>query len=142
MHTSLSQLLMVSAVVMGLSQTLTKERIFEPLRLRLGGKETWLGYLVSCSYCASHSIAFVVVPLTGTYPIAVVVGPSWLATFLRWFLSCILVTVVAAFMRVGFWFVDERQALVRREKQLVEGQVARQAEETVSPSHPARDRSH
>jgi predicted membrane metal-binding protein len=125
MPTSFSQLVLVSAVVMGLSQTLTRERIFEPLRSRLGGKRTWLGYLVSCPYCASHAIAFVVVPLTGTYAIDVVLKTGWLAAALRWFLSAILVTVVAAFLRVAFWFVDERQALVRREKQLIE----RQAEE-------------
>jgi hypothetical protein len=126
MNTSIAQLLMVSAVVMGLSQTLTRERLFEPLRTRLGGKETWLGYLVSCPYCASHSFAFVLVPLTGTYAIDVVVGPGWWVTALRWFLSSILVTVIAAFLRVAFWFVDERQALVRKEKQLVEGKVTRQ----------------
>jgi predicted membrane metal-binding protein len=126
MCTGITQLLMVSAVVMGLSQTVTRERIFEPLRSRLGGKETWLGYLVSCPYCLSHAIAFVLVPLTGTYAIGVVVGPGWVADVLRWFLSSILVTVIAAFLRVAFWFVDERQALVRREKQLVETEVSDQ----------------
>jgi hypothetical protein len=134
MHTTLAQLLMVSAVVMGLSQTLTKERIFEPLRARLGGRQTWLGYLVSCPYCASHSLAFVLVPLTGTYPIEVI-GRGWGASLLRWFLSCILVTVIAAFMRVAFWFVDEQQALVRKEKQLVENEaVRRQANGSARPS--------
>jgi hypothetical protein len=125
---------MVSAVVMGLSQTLTRERIFEPLRMRLGDKRTWLGYLVSCPYCASHGIAFVMVPLTGTYPIDVVVKAPWLGGLLRWFLSAILVTVVAAFLRVGFWFVDERQALTRKEKQLIDRKVGntRDAEE---PQH-------
>src|ERR1022692_4645417 len=128
MQSSVAQLLMVSAVVMGLSQTLTRERIFEPLRTRLGGKETWLGYLVSCPYCVSHTFAFVLVPLTGTYAIDVVVSQGWLSSVLRWFLSSILVTVIAAFMRVAFWFIDERQALIRKEKQLVEGQAARQTE--------------
>ncbi|MEA2699005.1 MAG: hypothetical protein QOI66_3276 [Myxococcales bacterium] len=128
MHTGITQLLMVSAVVMGLSQTVTRERIFEPLRARLGGRETWLGYLVSCPYCLSHAIAFVVVPLTGTYVIDVAVGPGWAADVLRWFLSSILVTVIAAFLRVAFWFVDERQALIRREKQLVETEVSEQTQ--------------
>ena len=50
---------------MGLAQTIAKERVFEPLRDRLGNKETWLGYLVSCPYCLSHWLAFVLVPLTG-----------------------------------------------------------------------------
>jgi hypothetical protein len=124
MHRGLFQLLTVSAVVMGLSQTITRERIFEPLRARLGGKETWLGYLVSCPYCVSHSLAFVLVPLTGTYAIEVVAPQGWGSSVLRWFLSSILVTVIAAFLRVAFWFVDEQQALIRKEKQLVEGRVA------------------
>jgi hypothetical protein len=128
MRTSVTQLVMISAVVMGLSQTLTRERIFEPLRARLGGKRTWFGYLVSCPYCASHALAFVLVPATGAYAIDVVVGPGWAANVLRWFLSSILVTVIAAFLRVAFWFVDERQALVRREKQLVEQEVGNQTE--------------
>jgi len=127
------QLLLVSAVVMGLSQTLTRERIFEPLRVRLGGKETWLGYLVSCPYCASHTIAFILVPLTGMYAIDVVVGPGWAASLLKWFLSSILVTVIAAFLRVAFWMVDEQQALLRREKQIVERNGARPPEGTSAP---------
>jgi hypothetical protein len=114
------QLLLVSAIVMGLSQTLTRERIFEPLRRRLGGKDTWLGYLVSCPYCASHGIAFVLVPLTGTYAVDVAISAQPFASLLRWFLSSILVTVIAAFFRVVFWLVDEQQALARKEKQLVE----------------------
>jgi len=129
MRASLAQLLMVSAVVMGLSQTVTRERIFEPLRRRLGGKDTWPGYLVSCPYCVSHYFAFVLVPLTGTYAIDVALRPGWCATLLGWFLSSILVTVIAAFLRVAFWFVDEQQALVRKEKQLVEVKTAQQTED-------------
>jgi uncharacterized membrane protein len=108
------QLFAVSAVTMGLSHTIAKERLFAPLRDRLGGKETWLGYLVSCPYCASHWLAFVLVPLTGVYFIDV--APDWglASRIIRWFLSCILVTVVAAFLRVAFYFVDETQGLVRR----------------------------
>ena len=69
------QLLAVSLVVMGLSHTIARERIFQPLRARLGGKDTWLGYLISCPYCVSHWIAFILVPLTGTYAVNVV--PRW-----------------------------------------------------------------
>lgn len=115
------QLLAVSAVVMGIAQTVTKERIFAPLRDRLGGKDTWLGYLVSCPYCLSHYLAFVLVPLTGVYPVQVQVG-GWPGLVLRWFLASILVTVFAAFFRVIFWFVDEAQGLVRRRQKLEEEQ--------------------
>lgn len=119
----LFQLFAVSAVVMGISQTIAKESLFEPLRERLGGKETWCGYLVSCPYCVSHYVAFALVPLTGTYPIPVVVG-GWVGSVLSWFFSSILVTVIAAFFRVLFWFVDEAQGLVRRRQRTEEEELA------------------
>ncbi|HEX8704664.1 MAG TPA: hypothetical protein VF815_37880 [Myxococcaceae bacterium] len=122
--TDLFQLFAVSAVVMGISQTIAKERICAPLREWLGGKETWLGYLVSCPYCLSHYVAFALVPLTGTYPIQVVVG-GWVGSVLSWFLSSILLTVIAAFFRVIFWFVDEAQGLVRRRQRTEEEEIVR-----------------
>ena len=114
------QLFAVSAVVMGLSYTIAKERLFAPLRDRCGGRETWLGYLVSCPYCVSHWVAFVIVPLTGTYAVRMSPRVPILSPLVDWFLSSILVTVVAAFLRVIFFFVDETQGLVRREKRVAE----------------------
>ncbi|MEP6654665.1 MAG: DUF1360 domain-containing protein, partial [Myxococcales bacterium] len=110
----LAQLLLVALVVMGLSHTIARERIGEPLRRWLGGKETWLGYLVSCPYCLSHWLAMALVPVTGTYAVQVVVQWGVLSAILRWFLSSVLVAVLAAFFRVIFYFVDETQGLVRR----------------------------
>ncbi len=117
-------LLTVSAVAMGISYTIAKERIFEPLRRKLGGKETFFGYLVSCPYCVSHYVAFVLVPLTGAYAIPIV--PQWgiVSAILRWFFSSILVTVIAAFLRVAFFFIDESQGLVRREQMVKEVEIA------------------
>jgi uncharacterized membrane protein len=112
----LFHLLAVSAVVMGLAQTIAKEKIFEPVRERLGGKETWLGYLVSCPYCASHWLAFALVPLTGAYYVEVAVRWGVASRLLTWFLSSILVVVIAAFLRVAFWFVDESQGLIKRQQ--------------------------
>jgi uncharacterized membrane protein len=119
MH-GVGQLLAVSLIVMGLSHTIARERIFEPLRARLGGKETWLGYMVSCPYCVSHWIALVLVPVTGTMPVHVVPGLGPFAGLLRWLLSSILVAVLAAFFRVIFYFVDETQGLVKRRQRSVE----------------------
>ena len=116
----LGQLLALSAVVMGIAQTVTRERLFAPLRSRLGGNETWLGYLVSCPYCASHWVAFVLVPLTHVYGIRVQVQWGFLSTLLDWFLSSMLVVVMSAFLRVAFWFVDESQGLVRRRNRVIE----------------------
>jgi hypothetical protein len=105
---------------MGMAQTIAKEKVFAPLRDRLGGKDTWFGYLVSCPYCVSHWLAFAVVPLTGAYYLRVV--PRWglLSSVLDWFLSSMVVVVLAAFLRVGFWLVDESQGLVRRRQRTEE----------------------
>lgn len=114
------QLLAVSLIVMGLSHTIARERICEPLRKRLGGMDTWLGYLVSCPYCVSHWIALILVPITGTYAVHVAPGLGRAAGVVRWLLSSILVAVLAAFFRVIFYFVDETQGLVKRRQRSVE----------------------
>lgn len=109
-----------------MAHTVAKERIFAPLRERLGGKRTWLGYLFSCPYCASHWIAFGVVPLTDADYVPVALPPGTAATVASWFLSSILVVVVAAFLRVGFYVVDETQGLLRRREVEVEEETAAQ----------------
>jgi hypothetical protein len=116
--------LAVSLVVMGMAHTITRERLFAPLRARAGGHDTWLGYLLSCPYCASHWLAFLLVPLTGAYGIDV--APRWGAAswVLRWLLSAVLVAVLAAFLRVIFYFVDETQGLVRRQQKSVDEETA------------------
>ncbi|HVY37473.1 MAG TPA: DUF1360 domain-containing protein [Polyangia bacterium] len=135
------KVLTASLVVMGLAHTIARERLFAPLRRALGGHDTWLGYLVSCPYCVSHWVAFLVVPLTGTYAIDVV--PRWgaLSWVLRWLLSSILVTVVAAFLRVAFYFVDETQGLVRRQQKTVEEQAetVRAARERLAAPQTSED---
>lgn len=113
---TIAKLLAVSAVVMGISYTISKEQIFAPLRRRCGGKETFFGYLVSCPYCLSHWVAFLMVPLTGLYLFELAIPEGLLSSVINWFLSAIVVTVVAAFLRVAFFFLDERQGLLRREE--------------------------
>jgi hypothetical protein len=132
-------LLAVSAVVMGLAQTVAKERIFAPLRDRLGGKRTWLGYLLSCPYCASHWIAFVIVPVTGAYYLEATPRLGRLAPLATWFLSSMLVVVGAAFLRVAFWLVDEEQGLVKRRQRTEDERTAtrRLARERLEQEVPA-----
>jgi hypothetical protein len=124
----LLRIFLVSAVTMGMSHTLAREKIFEPLRTRCGGMETWRGYLVSCPYCASHWLAFVLVPLTGAYGIHVV--PRWpvVSPLLDWFLSSILVTVIAAVLRVGFYFIDEEGRLARTKKRITQAEAEAEAD--------------
>lgn len=122
MDIPLLKIVLVSAVTMGLSHTLARERIFEPLRTRCGGMSTWRGYLLSCPYCASHWVAFALVPLTGAYGIRVAFAVPYLTPILNWFLSSILVTVIAAMLRVVFYFVDEEQRLLKTQKRAVQAE--------------------
>src|SRR5690348_67460 len=114
---------------MGLSHTIAKEKLFERLRNRLGGKDTWRGYLISCPYCLSHWLASAIVPLTGLYVIDVPWHYGPLDEIATWFLSSILVTVIAAFLRILFWLIDEKQALVRKEKEIAAEVVEEEARE-------------
>ncbi len=66
---------------------------------------------------------------TGIYGIRVQVRWGVLSTVLDWFLSSMLVVVIAAFLRVAFWFVDESQGLVRRRNKVIE-QVAQEDDVT------------
>jgi type VI protein secretion system component VasK len=144
------RLLAVSAVVMGISHTIARERIFLPLRERLGGggKERWLGSLVSCPYCVSHWVAFVLVPLMDVYPLRTPHAWGLLSSVLDWFFSSVLVAVIAAFLRIAFYFIDETQGLVRRQQRRVDVETAREESSPVSRrrarrfahlrSHPAR----
>jgi hypothetical protein len=118
--TMVFRLLTLSLVVMGCAHTIARERLFAPLRARLGGHETWFGYLVSCPYCVSHWVAFALVPLTGIYAIEVPYEWGIVSPILRWFLSSILVAVVASFFRIGFYFIDETQGLIRRRERMAD----------------------
>lgn len=132
------QLITLSLVVMGLAHTVARERLFAPLRARLGGNATWLGYLVSCPYCVSHWIAFAIVPITRTYAIDVPYDWGVLSTFLRWFLTSILVSVIASFFRIGFYFIDETQGLIRRRERMADLDL----EEARAPSSEKRPSEH
>jgi hypothetical protein len=134
------QTVWVSAVTMGIAHTITRERLFEPVRRWTNEKSAWLGYLLSCPYCASHYVAFALVALTGTMPIEVPRAWGFVTVLLRWFLSSILVTVIAAFLRVGFYFVDETQGLLRREQRKVDVEVRKTIEdELTGPDSGRRD---
>jgi hypothetical protein len=121
---------------MGLSHTIAKEKICEPIRRAAGGMQTWPGYLLSCPYCNSHWLALVIAPLTGTYLIPVVPRWGFVSGILEWLLNSILVTVVAAFLRVGFYFVDEEQRLARKRKEVV-ATTAEELEERTRMHHRA-----
>ena len=118
----LFRLIAVSLVVMALSHTVARERICDPFRRWCGSRDTWLGYLVSCPYCVSHWIALVLVPVCGAFYLRPPYPWGAAATVIDWLLSSVLVAAIAAFLRVGFYLVDEHQSLARREEeQLADG---------------------
>ncbi len=122
------RLFVIASIVMGVSHTITKERVFQPLRDALGGKRTWLGYLAPCPYCASHWVAFIVLPLTRTSFVEVPSLWAPLAVLLRWFLSSVFVATVASYLRVFFYLVDESQGLLRRAEKLEETELRRRGD--------------
>jgi hypothetical protein len=108
------RLFLIASLVMGASHTVARERLCEPFRRWCQSRSSWLGYLVSCPYCASHWVAFAVVPLTGAYYVDVVPLPGHLDLVARWFLSSLLVATIAAYLRVLFYVVDVAQGVMRR----------------------------
>jgi hypothetical protein len=118
----LPRLFVVASLVMGASHTIAKERLFEPVRRRLG-QDTWAGYLVSCPYCASHWVALLVVPLTDAYFVEVTAMPQPMRGAVRWLLSAVFVATVAAYLRVAFYVVDVAQGVLRRLERLEDAEL-------------------
>jgi hypothetical protein len=108
--------LLVSLVVMCVSYTITQEELFRPLRERAGGKETWLGYLITCPYCASHWLAFILVPVFGVWLLRVPYDWGLAATVIEWFANSILVVILAAFVRLFFYTTDEYVGVLMKQQ--------------------------
>jgi hypothetical protein len=84
--------LVLAMVVSGTSFTITSMEIFEPLRRFIVARSSWLGQLISCFYCTSHWITFLLVAIyrpvlvaTGFTPVDLAVSAFFviqLATFI------------------------------------------------------------
>jgi hypothetical protein len=46
-----------------ISVTITRASVFEPLRVWVGQNSKWLGKLISCPYCLSHWVSFLMVAI-------------------------------------------------------------------------------
>lgn len=128
MHSSAFRLFAVTMIVMGLSHTIAKEKLFAPVRDACGRCGELVAYLVSCPFCLSYWIAFALVPLTDAYAIHVDWHWPLLSRAGSWFLSSVFVAVAAAFLRVGFYFIDENQGLLRRREKLEDIALQRERE--------------
>ncbi len=121
--------LLISLVTMCIVHTVTQERIFKPLRDKLGGKETWRGYLISCPYCFSHWVAFVLVPLFGLRLLEIPWNWGLAASVLEWFFNSILVVILAAFIRMAFFSIDDLVGVFRRQERLQEEELRKREHE-------------
>lgn len=115
--------LLLSLAVMCIANTISRERIFEPLRNRLGGKETYFGYMIACPYCLSHWLAFGLVPLFGLRLLRVPYDWGPVAWTLDWFFNSILVVMLAAFIRMTFFSIDDLVGVFRRFEKIEDDEI-------------------
>ena len=64
----------LALAVAALSLTITKAAVFKDLREWVNGRNEWLGKLVSCPYCTSHWVSFI---LVGIYRPVIVQSAVW-----------------------------------------------------------------
>ncbi len=115
--------LLLSLVVMCIANTITHERLFAPFRRWLGGKETWRGYLFTCPYCLSHWLSFVLVPLFDFRLLRVPWNWGAGAWVVDWFFNSILVVILAAFIRMVFFSIDDLVGVFRRYERLQDEEI-------------------
>lgn len=114
---------LISLAVMCIANTISRERLFQPLRDRLGGKETWVGYLLTCPYCLSHWLAFLFVPLFDLRLLTVPHDWGALTWGLNWFFNSVLVVILAAFIRMAFFSIDDLVGIFRRFEKIEEEEI-------------------
>lgn len=86
--------LIVAIAIAAASITLTRARIFKPLRDRAMNSNYLLFKLVSCPYCMSHWLAAVFVPWT----LFTITDIVWLDGLMTWFFLIGLAAVFEGFM--------------------------------------------
>lgn len=86
----MKEVLCLSFVAASISFTVTETRLYKPLRELVKRKNSFLGKLISCGYCFSHWVAFVLVPIYRTK-----LFEAWLP--LDYFLTALIIAWLAAF---------------------------------------------
>jgi ABC-type phosphate/phosphonate transport system permease subunit len=86
----------VTVVVLALavsaaSMTLTKAKLFSPIRDRIDNRSEWFGELVGCPYCMSHWLAFAA---TAVYQPRIVHSGTELFDY---FVTALAIVALAAF---------------------------------------------
>jgi len=87
--------ILLSLCVSTISITITKTRIFLPLRHWAHKQGWWLGTLLSCPYCLSHWVSGFFVILVNVFnPVIGITNILWIDTVILIFATVSLVTVV------------------------------------------------
>jgi hypothetical protein len=55
------QLFILSLAISAISYTISRTEIFKPIRKLICNRWNWLGKLISCPYCLSHWVSFVMI---------------------------------------------------------------------------------
>ncbi|MCC6325510.1 MAG: hypothetical protein DCC43_14015 [Candidatus Brocadia sp.] len=86
----------LSLVAAAISFTMAETKLFKPMREWVKGKNSFLGWLISCGYCLGHWLAFALVAIyrprlfDGCWLLDYIftaIGIAWLAAF-QWVLMC------------------------------------------------------
>jgi ABC-type multidrug transport system permease subunit len=89
-----ADIVLTAFAVSALSITLTKSKMFLPVRELFERAPAYLNYLLNCPYCMSHWIALVMA-------IFVVPGPWWLVWFILVGMSAVISGVILFLIPMG-----------------------------------------
>ncbi|WP_373323054.1 DUF1360 domain-containing protein [Desulforamulus aquiferis] len=90
---------MISMCISTISLTITKNKLFSPLRSLVRKRFNWLGTLLSCPYCISHWLAFFLVILFYHYtPVIMVTDLVFLDIIITIFATISLATIITGVM--------------------------------------------
>ncbi len=81
------QITVMAFAVSAIAVTITKAKVFQPIRGWIKSKSVWLGDLFSCPYCLSHWLAIIIVAIY---------QPDMFSFFL------ILDLIIAIFLMIAF----------------------------------------
>lgn len=93
-----AKLFLLALAVSSISLTVSRAKLFADLREFVKSKNVWLGKLLSCPYCTSHWVSFIITALYLPRPIH-------LFLLLDWFLASMMIVALSA-MLMGVMFLS------------------------------------
>lgn len=92
--------IVLAFAVSAISMTISKTKVFRPVRQWIQARSQWLGELVNCPYCTIHWVAFAAVALYR--PIVVVSGLRVLDLFVSAFVVIAVASIVSGWIFQAF----------------------------------------